>query len=309
MESGEPPFIIVYGDSGTGKTTDMGYSFPGAVFAAAPGALTSIRSTCGYSPKRVEAKTIMDLRKGLAGWAKNYRWLVVDDFSMIADQTGFALQDSNGYRDARQKYGALAEEALRLRNEARYLGIGVALNCWSTNARDIWDTDARGNKLKKTNFIKGGPQLPGQKLAEAFPGACDLVLRVAHQPLRRPWPQVYVCGPDKDWVQKDRFNVLGPESPMNIAEILRFAASQGFLNYPVPRLAGAESQEEKVAQIAEALVKSGPAQDQAIANTVYQQLRGNGTSQECLVARWTVRDAIDRAHLTRAYQAKQQSYF
>ena len=47
----EPAFVCVYGPPGVGKTTDCGYSFPNALFLAAPGALKPLRSVCGYKPR------------------------------------------------------------------------------------------------------------------------------------------------------------------------------------------------------------------------------------------------------------------
>ena len=53
-----PPFICVYGNSGIGKTTDMGFAFPNALFVAFAGATKSSVSTCGYTPREVQVHTV-----------------------------------------------------------------------------------------------------------------------------------------------------------------------------------------------------------------------------------------------------------
>ena len=44
-ENKTPPFVCIFGQSGIGKTTDMGFAFPYALYLANAGATKSIVST------------------------------------------------------------------------------------------------------------------------------------------------------------------------------------------------------------------------------------------------------------------------
>ena len=92
----EPALVCTYGPSGSGKTTDLGYSFPNAVFIAARGALQPVRSLCGYEPHTMEAQIMDDATKFLEKLSKvkdhDFDAVVVDDFSFLAEQQ-FAVYD------------------------------------------------------------------------------------------------------------------------------------------------------------------------------------------------------------------------
>ena len=55
-----PPFICIFGQSGIGKTTDMGFAFPHALFLANAGATKSVVSTCGYQPREQVVHTVAE---------------------------------------------------------------------------------------------------------------------------------------------------------------------------------------------------------------------------------------------------------
>ena len=281
----DPALVLTYGPSGSGKTTDLGYSFPNAVFIAARGALQPVRSLCGYEPNTMEAQIIDDATQFLEKLAKvkdhGFDAVVVDDFSFLAEQQ-FAVYDKkfSGFT----LWGKLRDSAIAFRNAARYANVHVVLNCWE-----------QAPKLKGDGTrVRGGPMLSG-KLPEQIPAMCDMVFRCSHEPMRKPWPGVYHCQYSTDYVMKDRFNIatrLHP-APMNLAEILRAAG------YEISRHKDLVWQEEIVEKVCESLLSGGKVAE--IANSAYKELLDGGVTPAA--ARWTIRDAMDRSVIRRALNA------
>jgi len=88
----EPGFICVYGEPGSGKTTDAGFSFPRALFVAAPGALKPIPVNCGYNPagQTRRADTIAEATALIPVAQKaGCDAIVFDDFSFLAGGTKY----------------------------------------------------------------------------------------------------------------------------------------------------------------------------------------------------------------------------
>jgi len=281
----EPALVCTYGPSGSGKTTDLGYSFPNAVFIAARGALQPVRSLCGYEPHTMEAQIMDDATKFLEklGNVKDHQFdaVVVDDFSFLAEQQ-FAVYDKrfSGFT----LWGKLRDAALAFRNAARYANVHVILNCWEQAPK----MRADGTRLR------GGPMLSG-KLPEQIPAMCDMVFRCGHEPMRKPWPGVYQCQFSTDYVMKDRFNVatrIHP-APMNLAEILRAAG------YDMSRHSDLGWQEEVVEKVALSLLSGEPVAETV--NSSYKHLIEGGVTPAA--ARWTMRDALDRSVIRRALSA------
>jgi hypothetical protein len=273
-------FALIYGPSGIGKTTDCGYSFPNGLFLAAPGALQPIQSLCGYKPSRVDATTLQDATKLLSNIdTERHDAFIVDDFSYLAELTFAKLEKRyNGFT----LWGKLRDIILGFRDAARYAKVHVILNCWEQGPK----TKPDGSR------VRGGPMLSG-KLPEQLPAMCDLVLRGGHEPLRKPWPGVLRCFPDPNYVMKDRLNtarVCDP-APMNLGELLRASGLD------VSRHQDLDWQEEVVSQASSQLI-SEAGNDADIANGWYQKLLEKGISPNA--ARWTLRDALDRAVIDRA---------
>lgn len=266
--------VMTYGPSGIGKSTDLGYSFPNALFLAAPGALHSVENTCGYKPKSIMVPTIEKVVELMPSISKDFDTIVIDDFSFLAEQT-FAILDSRftGFK----VWNELRDVALSFREKARYAGIRVIMSCWEQPPK----TKPNGAK------IRGGPLLAAS-LPEQVPAMCDVVLRAVHEPNRKPWPAVYKCNNDPNWVLKDRLDVVPHISPapMNIGEVLRAA---GIHITRHPELKG---QEEMVETIAQSL-SGDPAVDSNAANDMFKALLSAG--KPYAEARWTLRDALDRA--------------
>ena len=284
----ERPFVVcTYGPSGIGKTTDMGYSFPRALFLAAPGALISVESVCGYTPENGSVSTIKEATTIIEAAAGQYSTVVIDDFSFLAEQTFSSLEKKySGFR----LWGELRDSALEFRDKARMSGVNVVLNCWEQPPKTKHD----GSR------VRGGPMLSG-RLPEQIPALCDVVLRAVHEPKNRPWPAVYRCNADPSYVMKDRFHTssLADPVPMNLAEILR-ASGLNILRHP-----DLPDQEAKVEAIASSLSGDVKA-DTTLANEIYASLVQSG--QSVAVARWTLRDALDRAVLRSAKSQAEHTF-
>jgi hypothetical protein len=282
----DPAFVCIYGPSGVGKTLSTCHAFPNALAIAAPNALVSARTMLGYAPASVYRPVLDDVTKLIKAESGHYDAIIIDDFSFLAEQTFAVLEKRHtGFR----LFGALRDSILDFRDAARFAGCHVAVTCWEQPP----NTKPSGER------VRGGPMLTG-RLPEQLPAMCDLVLRCAFDPARKPWPGVYRCGGDPNYVMKDRFNVVSDPAPMNLGEILR---SAGFV---LSRAPGLEWQEDIVEQIAVGLLAGEPMNDLAAANDAYTKLVAAGARSEH--ARFTVSDGLDRAILRRA-RAIRESVF
>lgn len=283
----ESTVVLTYGPSGVGKTTDQGYSFPCALFAAAPGALNSIQSVCGYTPATTQVATLMDATSLLRDVKGKFKVLVIDDFSFLAEQTFSVLENKkSGFK----LWGALRDAVLSFRDAARFAGIHVVLNAWEQAPK----TSYKGEK------IRGGPRLSGN-MPEQVPALCDVVLRACHDLRRQPWPAVYRCYLDPSWIMKDRHNIASTidPAPMNLGELLRAAGIQLDRHPELPE------QEDLVEAIAESFLgMDGFAA--ATANNYYTKLVESGMS--VTAATWTLRDAMDRAEIRKTLSAAQSTF-
>ena len=287
-----PVVTCIYGPSGGGKTTDCGYSFPNGLFLATRGALNSIYHTCGYQPAAINVRTIQEATAILTDLMKKgakYDAIVVDDLSFLAEQT-FAEVDRKFRGNNFAKWGKLNDITLEFRDVARHMNCHVIFNCWEQGPKTRTDG----------SFLRGGPMLSG-RLVEKVPAICDQVFRVGRESNRLSWPYSYLCDRDNSkWVMKDRFNIaygLNP-APMNMAEILRAAGFQ------IKRLEALKGQEEMVEQLAQHFLAEGQSPDKV--NTLFANLVSKG--QDPKAARWTLRDALDRAIIRRAIQHNQQRF-
>jgi len=285
-----PAMVCVYGASGSGKTTDCGYSFPNALFIATPGALQSITHTCGYTPASIDVPDIQSATKALLDVKdKGYDAIVVDDFSFLAEKTISILEKRyKGF----SLWGELRDVTLEFRNAARYCGVHVILNCWE---------QARKNRTDGT-FVRGGPLLSG-KLPEQLPAMCDLVLRCGRHSQRKPWTGIYRCEHSLEFVMKDRFGVcydLNP-IPMNLAEILRSVGCT------VSRHKSLDWQEEIVEEFSKDLASGAPQEFIPTVEKLYKGLVDKGIDPKH--ARWTIRDVLDRTVIRKSLSTRSQSFF
>jgi hypothetical protein len=288
----DPVLGLSYGPSGIGKTTDTGLSFPNALFIAAPGALQSVKNVAGYTPLVESATTIPDVTKLITaigqykakGSDTKIDAVVVDDFSYLAEQTFAQLEKKfNGFR----LWGELRDAIIDFRNAARFAKVHIVVNCWEQPPKDKMG----GGR------VKGGPMLSGN-LPEQVPAMFDMVLRCGLDPMRKPWPGIYQCVADPNYIMKDRLNIASAAhpAPMNMAELIRAAG------YEISRLPALSWQEEIVAKVSAQMVAEGAARDKDIANAVFSDLAKNGVPPAH--ARWTLRDAMDRTVIRRALDAR-----
>jgi hypothetical protein len=287
----DPVLALSYGPSGGGKTTDTGLSFPNALFIAAPGALQSVRNVAGYEPLVENASTIPDVTKLITtigqykakGADTKIDAVVVDDFSYLAEQTFAQLEKKyNGFR----LWGELRDAVIDFRNAARFAKVHIVMNAWEQPPKD----KIGGGR------VKGGPMLSGN-LPEQVPAMFDMVLRCGLDPMRKPWPGIYQCVADPNYIMKDRLNIASAchPAPMNMAELIRAAG------YTVSRLPSLSWQEEIVEKLANQMTAEGPARDKDIANAAYSDLVKHVSPPH---ARWTLRDALDRTVIRRALKAR-----
>ena len=290
-----PLVIMAYGKSGSGKTTDALYSFSNGLFIASRGALLPAQHVCGYKPAEVDCPTIQDatkMLKELASKGAQYDAVVVDDFSYLAEKTFAQIEEKyKRSNNAFAKFGELSRVALEFRDVARHMNCHVVLNCWE-----------KPPGTRNGQAVKGGPMLTG-KLTEAIPSLCDVVYRCGFEPMRKPWAGVYKCDAKTvPYIMKDRTHI-GTQLqtlPMNLAEILRAA------DYDISRLKGLEWQEEFVETAAQQMLETGGTNDHQIANTLYRTLLDKGV--DFRVARWTLRDAMDRAVIRRGLALARQQF-
>jgi hypothetical protein len=133
-----PAFVVTYGISKVGKTTDAIYSFPRAFFMSPPGALNSAAGVVGvtipkehvWDPPDVQNATLY-IPKIAA--TKKFDAIVVDDFSILAQRTLNALQKPlPGTRAALSGWdlwGALYGVVLEFRDAGRRCGLHLIVNC------------------------------------------------------------------------------------------------------------------------------------------------------------------------------------
>jgi hypothetical protein len=280
------PFVVIYGKSGFGKTSDVGAAYPGALYIASEGAVSSIQSWYGVSVARTQVPTLMELNKNFPNWIKTgkYTALVIDEFDFLAEETMAALEKRvTGFK----LFGALRNEVALTARIARDASLPVILTSLE-----------KPPKIKEDGTkTLGGPSLTGD-LPEKLPGMADIVLRAIKDPLRKPWPVIYTPDGGMDYVGKDRYSIVPTPSPMNLGEILR-------LRFNVPRIH--PWQEERVVELHTALIQGDPKDDVAVITAYYPYLLSLGIPAQA--ARWTVRDGWDRTLLARAKRAKEASYF
>lgn len=294
----DPAVVLVYGLSGLGKTTDTGYSFPNALFVASPGALESIRTTCGFKPQNVKQfKSLMEATAYIKSNNGKHKTVVFDDFSYLAQMT---MQVISGGKDmSQQTWGKLKNAVLEFRNASREAGCHVILNAWEKTPK----------KTPEGYTVRGGPDLSG-RLPEELPALCDLVVRAVYKSDAKPWPAIYRCEPSSDYVMKCRFSIANVASPcpMNLGEILRATGYRDNHKFAIERLPKVgEWQEAMVDEISDILYAT-PAKDRLpLTNHYYDALV---TEQEipASLARWTIRDAFDRTLIRTSLESGNSSY-
>jgi hypothetical protein len=309
MAPRDPSFAIPYGPLKYGKTGDELAAFPGAIYVAAPGALSCAESLWGFpQPKARDLETFSDVRKLAEGNDCNGSIaLVIDDATLIADRTVnyYKRKGLTGW----DIYGATNTSAIRMRDTLRRRGMHVVMTCHPLPA----------NTRDGVRHL-GGPSFPGQ-IAAKLPAAADLLLRAEPRPGAAMatgglelgvgqngtalvptapaapssfgWPFVYRTSPHPDWMQGSRYGT--PDmAPMNLGEILRLAGFQ------IPRMKGLEWQENVAQALAQKLIEPPGLGDSARVRDILAKVKDyvltRFTKTEAH-AYWALRDGYDRAVL------------
>lgn len=287
-----PPVVGVAGNPGLGKTVDCVYSFPMALFIAAPGAVKSGVTTTGWAP-RVEYADDLDgiaktVEKHIASTdPKKRREVVIDDFGAAVASTELAM--STQVRDGRAMYKQLYVKVRRLLEQFRDWNVLVALSTHRKEPKPA-SPDGPGHA--------GGPGLPGALMTQV-PAITDLWANMHVDPARRPHPVSYAAGmcPQGGQGTRDRHNVCGERSPANLGELLRCAGW-----YP-QRPPGMEWYDEAIERLA-GVVLSNQSTLQDAAKYAVEQLRGRGAQPWQI--RWFIRDLVDRVEI-RTAKAKREA--
>lgn len=290
MAAKDSIFGLSYAPSSYGKTVDAGYAFPNALFICRTGGEKSIISTCGYTPTILRHTLLPDATKALKDYAGKFDAIVVDEFDFLVEDTLRAFdQRYTGYK----VFGELKKAVFTFRNTAREINPHVWITCLE-----------RGPKRREDGTLqRGGPSLPSD-LPEKVPAMCDLVLRGSRDPLRRPWPGIYrVDVNSTEWVGKDRDSGTPDPAPMNLGEILRFNG------YDLSRHASAPWQAAFVQRIHEEMLNGSEDEegDTDFVEKWYPLLLTKGIPVP--LAKWTIRDALDRTLLTRAKRVRDASFY
>ena len=286
---------LTYGDSGAGKSLDMGVSLPRFLFVCDVGALKSVTAYSGFTPQRmtVPGLTVEGATQILSEAKKNgFAGVVIDDFSLVAENTMAKLSGSGW-----SFWDKVREIFLNFRATARACGIHAWVNCHEVSAQ---------TKEKNGQRLRGGPKLPMKDLTEDIPPLFDWVLRAHIDPTRVmpgtgvgfvPWAGTYRCNRNElDWITKDRHGVTPDYSPMNIGELMRAAG------YVVERIKDLEWQEEFIEWGAQQLTPSFAGTGSIVEADVYRQAieAARPRLTDPRHARLLLRDMRDRARIRAA---------
>ena len=273
-------FAVVYGPSKTGKSTATGAAGASGLFIAQPGGLLPLTSFLNLEgieylcPTDVEAAA-----KLVAANAGKYPTIVVDDFSLLVEQTVQQLEQKHSFGDM---WRALRHQVLTMRDAARTAtasGTHVIFNCHEAPP-----------KTSSGKYVRGGPKLPGQ-LPEQFAAFADVVARTQFDVTATPWKYILRTGPDAEYISGDRLSIFPDPAPMNLAEAFRCAG------YEMPRPKGLEWQEQIVVQLSKKLLEGNLLEWKKILKPAAMKLR---TKYPLPHIRWAMQDALHRAVLLNA---------
>jgi len=210
------PKIVVYGDSGIGKTALIG-SLPGRVLiASAEAGLLSLSFVAGDDRfDVVEVNSVEDLieiHRLLSTSSHGYDWVALDSVSEIAEVVLAA--EKKKASDPRQAYGAVIDRMTAAMRSFRDLSVGVYFSAKLAKTRD----DATGR-------VTYGISMPGAKLGDALPYLFDEVFRlvavdeIASDGKKAAVRYLQTSG-DARSVAKDRSGALAPLEPADLGAVV-----------------------------------------------------------------------------------------
>lgn len=282
-------FAVIYGPSKAGKSTATGAAGACGLFIAQGGGLLPLTNFLGLDGvESVEAKTVSDAAKIVRGSGGKYPTIVIDDFSLLIEQTVIGLENTCGFGEMWRK---LRSQVLDMREAARLAtskGTHVIFNCHETPP-----------KTSSGKFVRGGPKMPGQ-LPEQFSAFADVVAKVEFDETAAPWKYVLRTSPQGQYISGDRLDIFPDPSPMNLAEALRCAG------YEVPRPKSLGWQEKIVAQLSDKILKDGIENWRDILRGAAEKLSGKYPLPH---VRWALQDSLHRAVILNSKQNLLEDFF
>jgi phage nucleotide-binding protein len=201
--------IVVYGDSGAGKTSLIP-TLPGKVLIlSAESGLLSIQD---YDADVIEVSSVDDVRDAyvfLKEGNHDYAWVALDSFSEICEV--LLSEEKKKTKDPRQAYGAVIETGTALARAFRDLPLGVYFSAKAEKVKD----DATGR-------VSASIAMPGAKLGAALPYLFDEVFYLFSATDKESgeverWLQT--TG-DQRAVAKDRSGKLDQYEPADLSAII-----------------------------------------------------------------------------------------
>lgn len=285
----DPAVVWIYSPFGRGKSAATVAAFPLGAYVVQRNAIVSAPAVLGWKPFEIRSYDLMQIIDVIIPLAKRagYNAISIDDFSFIAEALVQQLGGSGW-----QFWQALRALLLRFRQAARDAGIHVVINSHETGPHD-----------HKGRFIRGGPKLPMREVTEDLPALFDVILRVGTEPQyaqQYGWPACFKCDPnDTNWISKDRFNVCGSTTPLNLGEILRAAGYAGDHPHALRRAPGLEWQ-DGIVEWAAQMIQGGQPDTQVFGQVAqYAQQAYTPPSPELFAKHlvWTLNDVRARVHL------------
>ena len=277
-------FAVLYGPSKTGKSTATGAIGACGLFIAQPGGLLPLNKFLGLDDVQYVCPVdVTQAAKIVTTAAGKHSTIVVDDFSLLVEQTVQQLEAKHSFGDM---WRALRHQVLTMREAARAAtakGTHVIFNCHEAPP-----------KTSSGKYVRGGPKLPGQ-LPEQFSAFADVVARVSYEETAAPWKYVIRTGPSHEYVSGDRLDVLPDPSPMNLAEGLRAAG------YEIPRPKAVAWHEACIASLSAKVVEDGIENWRETLKPASVKLLEKYSPQH---VRWALQDALHRAVIQTAHSEK-----
>lgn len=201
--------VLVYGQSGAGKTRLIGTTGGSPLIISAEAGLLSLRD---LDLPVIEVSTIEDVHEAYrfvtqSEDAKPFDWICLDSLSEIAEVVLAA--EKRATRDPRQAYGALQDAMGELIRAFRDLPRNVYMSAKQERAKD-----------ETTGAMLYTPSMPGQRLGQQLPYWFDFVLalRVEKDTEGNITRALQTVG-DFQYLAKDRSGALDPYEAPDLAAI------------------------------------------------------------------------------------------
>lgn len=201
--------ILVYGQSGAGKTTLI-KTLPKPLILSAEGGLLSLQKD---NLPYIEIKNMSDLHEAYS-WlieteeGKSFQSIALDSISEIAEVV--LGTEKAAAKDPRQAYGAMQDQMTQLIRAFRDLP-----------GRHVYFSAKVEKQQNEMAQLLHSPSMPGQKLGQMLPYFFDEVfaLRVG-QNENGEQQRMLMCATDGIWVAKDRSGLLGPWENADLGAII-----------------------------------------------------------------------------------------